>query len=256
LKNCKSKYGEKKTSRGEKKVALTRLNNRKNDEMRPMQAEVGVIKNADGSAMFKIGNTTAIAGVYGPKEVHPKHKEENEKAILRIRYNMAAFSTTERSRPGPSRRSKEISMVITNALTPVLFLKEFPKTAIDVYVEILQADASTRCCALNAAALALADAGIPMRDLVASCSAGKVKGELVLDIEGKEDSEGEVDLPIAYYPKKKEITLLQMDGIADKKEIEKLVKMAVKGCEDIYKLQKKTLKEKYKDITKEGENDN
>ena len=122
-----------------------RNDGRKFNELRPMEAKIGVLKNAVGSAYFKMGNTIAIAGVFGPREVHPKHDEDAEKAILRTRYNMASFSTETRNRPGPSRRSKEISMVIRNALTPVLFLEDYPKTAIDVYIEVLQADASTRC---------------------------------------------------------------------------------------------------------------
>ena len=222
-----------------------RANERKNDELRPLEAKVGVLRNADGSALFKFGNTFAIAGVYGPRVVHPKHDEEAERAILRTKYSMAPFATSERSRPGPSRRSHEISFVIRQALESVIFLNEFPKTAIDVHIEVLQADASTRCAAINAASLALADAGIPMRDLVASCSAGIVNGEIFLDIEGKEDTEGELDLPVAYYPGKKEITLLQMDGIAAKEQVMQIIKLAIKGCEQIYEEQKNALKAKY-----------
>jgi len=222
-----------------------RLDGRKLDEMRPMEAKVGVIKKADGSAYFRMGNSMAIAGVYGPRTVHPRHMEEAEKAVLRTRYSMAAFSTTTRSRPGPNRRSQEISMVVRQALTPVVFLEEFPKTAIDVHIEILQADASTRCAAINAAALALADAGIPMRDLIASSSAGRVQGHVVLDIAGKEDTEGEVDLPVAYYPRKKSVTLLQMDGITTKDEFKKTINLAIKGCEKVYEEQKRALRKKY-----------
>ncbi len=224
---------------------ITRIDGRKYDELRPITAAVGVLKNADGSAMFRMGNTVAIAGVYGPRKVFPKHKEEAERAILRTKYNMAPFATTERGRPGVSRRSMEISLVTRQALTPIIFLDEYPKTALDVHIEVLQADASTRCVGINAACLALADAGVPMRDLVASCSAGKVNGNIILDIAGKEDTEGELDLPIAYYPKKKQITLLQMDGIANKDEVKEIIKLAIKGTEEITKAQKQALRDKY-----------
>jgi len=230
-----------------------RIDGRRLDELRPIEAEVGVLKNADGSALFKMGNTIAIAGVYGPRKVYPKHEEEAEKAILRTRYSMAAFSTTERSRPGPSRRSMEISKVTREALIPVIFLDEFPKTAIDVHIEILQADASTRVAGINAASLALADAGVPMADLVASCSAGKVAGHIVLDIAGKEDTEGELDLPVAYYKRKGLITLLQMDGIATKEEIKEIIALALKGCEKIYNIQRDALKKKYMAEEPQGE---
>ncbi|MDI6721499.1 MAG: exosome complex exonuclease Rrp41, partial [Candidatus Aenigmarchaeota archaeon] len=199
----------------------------------------------DGSAFFRMGSTMAIAGVFGPRKVHPKHEENAEMAILRTRYNMAAFATTERGRPGPSRRSHEISMVTRYALLPALFLDEFPRTAIDVHIEVLQADASTRCVGINAAALALADAGVPMRDIVSSCSAGKVSGQIVLDVAGKEDTEGELDLPVAYYPKRREITLLQMDGIATSDEVKEIIRLALKGCEKVNEVQKKALRSKY-----------
>src|SRR3990172_8600695 len=121
-----------------------RSDGRKLDQLRPMEAHVGVLKNANGSAMFRLGNTFAIAGVFGPRKVYPKHQEESEKAVLRTTYKMSPFATTDRGRPGTNRRSIEISKVTRQALIPVVFLEEFPKTAIDVYIEVLQADASTR----------------------------------------------------------------------------------------------------------------
>ena len=87
-----------------------------------------------------------------------------------------------------------------------------------------------------------------MRDLIASCSVGKIDGQIVLDIAGKEDTEGEVDLPIAYYPKRDWITLLQMDGLITKEEFLKAIKLAKKGCMDVYKIQQQALREKYKEV--------
>ncbi len=111
---------------------------------------------------------------------------------------------------------------------------------------MLQADASTRCVGINAAVLALADAGVPLRDFVASCSAGKVGEHVVLDIAGKEDTEGELDLPVAYFPMKDEVTLLQMDGITDSEEAKKIIRLAIEGAKKIYEVQKKALRDKYK----------
>lgn len=223
-----------------------RYDGRKVDELRPLEAKVGVLKNADGSAMFKIGKTVAVAGVYGPKKVLPRHEEKSNTGILKTRYNMSPFSTSERNRPGISRRSTEISMVTREALSSVLFLEEFPKTAIEVHIELLNTDASTRCAGINAASLALADAGIPMKDLVASCSAGKVNDTIILDVAGKEDTLGELDLPIAYYPNEDKITLIQMDGLASKEEVKEIIELAKKGCMDIHKVMQEALREKYK----------
>jgi exosome complex component RRP41 len=228
---------------------MKRADNRKLDEMRPVKMKVGVLKQADGSAMVSIGKTIAIAAVYGPRELNPRHRRESDRAILQCNYTMAPFSTKERVRPGPSRRSTEISKVTREALEPALFLKDFPRTTVDLYIVILQADAGTRTAGINAASLALADAGIQMRDLVVSIAAGKIGKEYVLDLAGDEEETTECDLPIAYMPREKKFTLLQMDGIISKEDIKNIINLAVKGCEKLYEHQKKALLEKW---SKEG----
>ncbi|MFH1978135.1 MAG: exosome complex exonuclease Rrp41 [Candidatus Aenigmatarchaeota archaeon] len=224
---------------------MKRENNRKIDETRPIYVEAGVIPNADGSAIFKMGRTIAIAAVYGPRPLHPKHMQNPSRCLLQAYYNMLPFSTTERVRPGPSRRSQEICKVTREALEPAIFLEEFPKTAIKVFIHIIQAEAGTRTAGINAASVALADAGIPMRDLVASCAAGKIENEYVLDLEGKEEDASVCDLPLAYMPRTKEITLFQLDGDITKKDVSEVAKLAIKGCEEIYKKQKEALKKKW-----------
>ena len=166
---------------------MKRVGNRKINELRELEIQVGVIPNANGSAMVRLGKTTAIAAVYGPRPVHPKWKQRADRGILNCVYNMIPFSTNERCRPGPSRRSTEISKVTTEALTPAVMLEEYPKSTIDVYINIIQAEAGTRTAGINAASVALADAGISMRDLVASAAAGKIGNDFVLDLEGKEE---------------------------------------------------------------------
>lgn len=224
-----------------------RFDGRKFDETRPMSAKVGVVSRADGSAMFKIGNTVAVAAVYGPRELHPMFLQHPERAVLRCNYNMLAFSGSgERVRPGPSRRSKEISMITEKALLPVLDLSRYPSTVVDVFVELVQTDAGTRCAGICAAALALADSGIPMKDLISSIAVGRVEDKLLVDLTYEEDShEDGVDVPIAMSTRNGEITLMQMDGILGKDQLKKLLIMAKKACNDVKKVQIKALREKY-----------
>lgn len=225
---------------------MSRPDGRKTDETREIEAKVGIIEKANGSAMFRIGNTIAIAGIYGPREVHPKHMEDSEKAVIKCFYDMYSFSVPERKRPGPDRRSIELSMVIKNALMPAIFIKEYPKSAIEIFVSIIQADAGTRCAAISAAALALADAGISMRDMVSAVAAGQVSNQVVLDLnKEEEDVEGTTDIPIAYMPRKKQVTLLQLDGKIAPEKLKEAIKLGIKGCEKIYEIQKKALKDKY-----------
>jgi exosome complex component RRP41 len=223
---------------------------RKMDEMRPVEMKVGILSKADGSAFVGMGKTKVIAAVYGPRELHPKHMQNNERAILQCNYSMAPFSTDERVRPGPSRRSVEISKVTRDALEPSLFLEDFPRTTIDVYIIVLQANAGTRTAGINAASLALADAGVQMKDLVSAVAVGKIENNYVMDLAGKEEEITQCDLPIAYMPRYKKFTLMQMDGDLPEKDLKNLIKLAVKGCEILYEKQKKALLGRW---SKEGE---
>ena len=225
-----------------------RLDGRKLNELRPVKIEVGVLANADGSAYIEQGKNKILAAVYGPKEVHPRHLALPDRAVLRCRYHMAPFSVDERKSPAPSRREVELSKVIREALEPSIFVEYYPRTSIDIFIEVLQADGGTRCAGITTASLALADAGIPMRDLGAACAAGKVEGRLVLDLMDKEDKVGEADVPLALMPNLNAITLLQMDGSLTIEEFEKTINLALEGCKQLYTLQKEALKSKYVDV--------
>lgn len=240
-KTTKKKTTKRKTS----KKKWTRVDGRKPDELRPIHIESGVIPNADGSAYIEMGRNKIIAGVYGPREMHPKRFSKPNMGILRCRYHMAPFSVDPRRSPAPSRRDREISMVMTDAIEPALFLERYPRSVIDVFVEIIEADGGTRCASINAAAVALADAGIPMKDLVSSCASGKYEGNLILDLGDYEDKNGESDVPVAYLPKNDQVTLLQMEGIMTQDETEKCIELAIEGCKQIYEIQKEALKKKY-----------
>ncbi len=222
-----------------------RIDGRLPNQLRPIKMEVGVVKRADGSAFIEWGGNKIIAAVYGPREAYPKHVQESDRAIVRARYNMAAFSVDERKRPGPDRRSVELSKVISEALTSAIFVEKFPRTAIDVYIEVLQADAGTRVAGITVASLALADAGIPMRDLVVGCAAGKVDGVVVLDLNKEEDNFGEADVPMAIMPRTGDIALLQMDGDLTYEELTNAMEMAMDAAKEIYQLEMTALKGKY-----------
>ena len=222
-----------------------RLDGRKPEELRSIKIEVGILPNADGSAYIQQGKNKILAGVYGPREMHPKHLALPDRTVLRCRYHMAPFSVQERKSPAPSRRDVELSKVIRESLEPAIFLEYYPRTGIDIFVEILQADGGTRCASITAASLALADAGIPMRDLVVACAAGKADDTIVLDLMDTEDKKGGADVPVALMPNLNAITLLQMDGILTFEEFEKAVNLALKGCRKIYTMQKEALKAKY-----------
>ena len=231
----------------EKSLFTERPDGRKLGELRPLHAEIGVVSNADGSALFAQGDTIAIAAVYGPKTLNPKHMQNPEKGVLRVHYNMLAFSVGERIRPGVSRRSQEISKVTEWALTPIVMLDELPGTVIDVHINILQANAGTRCAGINAAVMALAHAGVPMKELVSAVAMGKMDKTIVADVdkeeEDYEDGEGATDIPMAYLSNSGKITLLQLDGRIQIDKFKEALEMGREACKKINEVQVKALKE-------------
>ncbi len=230
-----------------------RLDGRDKNELRPIKLEVDVIKNADGSAYIEWGNNKIFASVYGPREVHPHHLAKPDKGILRVFYRMATYSVFERKRPAPGRREKEISMIISDCLEPVLFLELYPGTSFEIFIEVVNADGGTRCASTTVAALALADAGVPMRSLVTSCAVGKIDGQLVTDLSGIEDKAGDADLPLAITWFNDELSLLQFDGQMNSEEMDISLDMGKEALEKIYDMQKEALKKKYIEIREEAQ---
>lgn len=222
-----------------------RLDGRRPDEMRPVTIQAGVLHRANGSAYLEWGGNKVVAGVYGPREAVPRHTQNPSKAIVNCRYSMAAFSVDDRKRPGPDRRSQEISKVIGEAFENVLVAEDFPRAMVDVNIEILEAAAGTRCAGLTAAAVAMADAGIPMKGMVAACAAGKADGHVIVDLSKEEDNFGDADLPVAINMHTGEIVLLQMDGHLSQDEFDTALAFAIKGCKELYELQKKALLDRY-----------
>jgi exosome complex component RRP41 len=145
-------------------------------------------------------------------EAHPRKIQRQDRAVLDVRYNKAPFSTTDRMRPGFNRRSREISKVTADALESVVLLEMYARSKIRIEIEILTAEAGTRCVGLTAASVALAHAGIPMTDMVVSVASGKINDVVVCDLNKEEDNYGEADLPMGILPNTGELVFLQMDG--------------------------------------------
>src|SRR5438309_1897835 len=106
------------------------------------------------------------------------------------------------------------------------------------------------------ASVALADAGVPMRDLVASCASGKIDGVVCVDLNKEEDNFGDADCPMAIVPRTGEIVLLQMDGHLTYDEFQKAMEMSIGATHRLYELQRDALRRRYsttlEDILKES----
>lgn len=223
-----------------------RLDGRTPDQLRPIRIESGVLNSADGSAFIEWGGNKILCGVYGPRECIPRHEANPYRALIKCRYSMSPFaSLEEHGRSGPSRRSTELSKIISEVFEKTIIAEEFPGTQIDIFIDVLQAEGGTRVASVTAATVALADAGIPMKDMVAGVAVGKAGDVIVSDLGKEEDNFGQSDMPIAMAHRTKEILLLQMDGLLTKEEIEKGLDMAEKGVNDLNTLQVEALVKNY-----------
>lgn len=223
-----------------------RLDGRGPMDLREISMKVGVLKQAVGSAMVQMGKNKVIAGVYGPREVFPKFMTQPDRALIQCRYVMAPFSgLEEHGRSGPNRRSQEISKVIKHVFENAVLVHQFPKTMIQISMEVLQSDGGTRVASLNAASLALIDAGLPVKDIVTAVSVGKAGGELVVDLSKEEDNHGQSDIPMAFSLRSGELLLYQMDGLLSKEEVDQAIQMGFEAAKKVREFQEAALAEKY-----------
>ncbi len=223
-----------------------RTDGRKLDELRPIKAKVGIVPSADGSALYESGKTRAIAVVRGPRVLHPQHMQNPMKGVLRVTYQMMSFSVWDRIKPGNSRRGQEISKVSEWALSEAVDLEGFPNAVVDVFIQIPQADAGTRVAGLNAAAMALAHAGVPMKEMISAIAVGKMDKTIVVDVDKEEEDfkegEGATDIPMAFSSRNQKVVLLQLDGKISPRELKDAIDMGKEACKKIYEIQTKALK--------------
>lgn len=223
-----------------------RVDGRAVDELRPIKIRSRVLPRADGSCYLEWGQNKILCGVFGPKEVIPKHMANPFKGIIDFQYRMAGFSVPDRKNPKPGRREIEIGMVCGAALENAVLLEKFPNSMISVFVEILDSNAGSRVASLTAAAVALADAGIPMRGLVSASAVGKAGGKVILDLnKTEEDAPDAVDIPLGILNNTGEIVLLQLDGLMTMDEFKKAIEQGYIATSKVHEIQKKALLEKY-----------
>ena len=195
-----------------------RPDGRKQDEIRPIWCETGILPRTHGSAVFTRGQTQvmtiATLGCMGDGQTLDGIGEEDFKRYIH-HYNMPPYSVGE-TRPvrSPGRREIGHGALAERALVPVLpSVEEFPY-AIRVVSEVLSSNGSTSQGSICGSTLALMDAGVPIKAPVAGISCGLIQDDdgsftTFIDIQGVEDFHGEMDFKVGGT--KKGITAIQMD---------------------------------------------
>nr|CAG4637278.1 EOG090X0BHT [Ceriodaphnia reticulata] len=225
-----------------------RIDGRKPNELRRIRCSLGIFAQADGSAYLEQGNTKVLAAVYGPHEASyhvrgSKSKALHDKAFVNCQYSTATFSMGERKRrPRGDRKSTEMSTHLEETFAAAIRTELYPRSQIDIFVEVLQADGGNYTTCVNAAMMALVDAGVPLKDTVVSCTASLVKNVPLVDVNHVEQSGGSPELVVSILPHSGEIVYMSLTQRFHIDHLSKVLDTAIKGCKDIGAILKEIMK--------------
>ncbi|KAI9757780.1 MAG: Exosome non-catalytic core component [Chaenotheca gracillima] len=222
-------------------LALLRLDGRRWNELRRMHAQISTQAAADGSSYLEMGNTKVICTVIGPTEGRKSGAGGGSSdAEVRVDLGIAGFSGVERKKRGRGdKRVSEMQSTIANAFSSSLFTHLYPHSTIEIHLHVLNQDGSILAACLNAATLALIDAGIPMADYVVACTAGLTSpsnsnedADPLLDINGLEEQELPT-ITVATLGASENVSVLIMESRIHVGRLESMLAVGVDGCKQV-----------------------
>ncbi|KAF9794735.1 hypothetical protein SFRURICE_017425 [Spodoptera frugiperda] len=144
-------------------------------------ARADMVSQAKGSAYVELRKTKVVCSVFDPREI-PHQNEFSELGQIFCEVKFAPFSCPRRRRPhAPDAEEKALSVALRKALEPSVCRHMFPNYQVDVFIYILENDGACLSAAINAAGLALADAAVPMYDIITSCTVAVIGDKMFVD---------------------------------------------------------------------------
>jgi ribonuclease PH len=233
---------------------MQRINNRQENQMRPIEIEIGVNKHAEGSALIKFGDTHVICTATIENHV-PRWMRGSNEGWITAEYGMLPRSTHSRmnresARGKQSGRTMEIQRLIGRSLRQAVDLKFLKDKTISVDCDVIQADGGTRTASISGACVALFEAiknshgdHRAIKEYVAAVSIGLQNGEPLLDLNYEEDSAAETDLNVVMTESG---GIIEVQGTAEihpfsKEQLDQMLAIASDGIENIIEIQKSCL---------------
>ena len=228
---------------------------RGNTDIRPLNIETNIIKNADGSCIVEIGETKVICTA-SIDDRTPPWLRGSGKGWLTAEYGMLPRSTNERmSREAKSGkqsgRTQEIQRLIGRSLRASLDLNQMNEKQILIDCDVIQADGGTRTAsitggwvALNLCIQKMMRIGLikknPLKSQIAAISCGILDNEVIIDLDYDEDSSADVDANLVFT---NNFNLIEIQSSAEQKvfsteELMKMISMAKDVSNQIFKIQK------------------
>ncbi|KAI4175507.1 MAG: hypothetical protein LQ346_008072 [Caloplaca aetnensis] len=222
-------------------LALLRLDGRRWNELRRMHAQISIQAAADGSSYLEMGNTKVICTVAGPSEGRRTGGGGDDNATVQVEIGIAGFSGVDRKKRGRGdKRTSEMQMTIANAFSNTLFTDLYPHSTILITLHVLSQDGSLLAACLNAATLALIDAGVPMSDYVVACTSGSTSSysnndeaaDPLLDLNGTEEQELPF-LTVGTLGAGDKVSVLVMESRVQASRLEGMLAVGVDGCKQV-----------------------
>ena len=236
-----------------------RAEKRSNDSLRDVFLMPGYARHAEGSCFVKFGYTHVICTASVEEKV-PPFLRNTGKGWVTAEYGMLPRATHDRvdreaARGKQSGRTQEIQRLIGRSLRAVVDLKELGERQIKIDCDVIQADGGTRTASITGGYVALYEAlkklikqkklsKLPLLDSIAAISCGIVKGEAMLDLDYREDSNAEVDSNFVMTGAGKlvEVQATAEDKPFDSKQFQAMMKLAEDGIKDLTDKQNQALK--------------
>ncbi|KAF2006300.1 ribosomal protein S5 domain 2-like protein [Amniculicola lignicola CBS 123094] len=223
-------------------LALLRLDGRRWNELRRMHAQISTQAAADGSSYLEMGNTKVLCTITGPfegRQTGQKGGKDNE-AKVEVEIGVAGFSGVERRRRKTDKRTQEMQHTLSTAYSHLLLTHLYPHSTILINLHILSQDGSLLAACINAATLALIDAGVPMRDYLCACTAASTStssgedanDDPLLDLNGLEEQELPF-LTVGVLGRADKVSVLIMESRVRMERVESMLAVGIDGCKRV-----------------------
>ncbi|KAF2073928.1 hypothetical protein CYY_004752 [Polysphondylium violaceum] len=215
---------------------------RLDEQFRQIFMKTGIVTQASGSCYLEIEKTKVLCSVYGPRATPKTELFETAKLNCELKY--ATFSSNkEKFDYLENTKEKDQSLIIYQSIIGSLRLDKYPKTVVDVYILVLNDDGDVLVSAITAASMALADAGVEMYDMVASCSAVCIKDATLINPTAQEETltEGAGKILVSKMPSHNNITQLIQTGELNYNNVLESVNLCIDGSDKIYSIMKQNL---------------
>ncbi|KAK4503860.1 hypothetical protein PRZ48_004775 [Zasmidium cellare] len=223
-------------------LAHLRVDGRRWKELRRIHGQMSTQAAADGSSYFEMGNTKIICTVLGPRQpTKSGGRDQSREAIIEVEIGVAGFSGMDRKkRSRNDKRTQEMQYTISSAFASTVFTSQYPHSTITIVLHVLSQDGALLAACINAATLALIDAGVPMQDYIAACTTGSTASyasndedaDPLLDLNGME----ELELPFLTMGTsggEDKVNVLVMETRIQMPRLEAMVSVGLDGCKQV-----------------------